>query len=569
MPTAAQVTRVACLALPALPLQLALKRRPAWRGRPAVVIDKLGPQGVVRWANAAARRARVHPGARYAAACSLVPELRAATVSADELADAHAQLLSALQRCSPRVEPSAARPGVFWLDPGGLERLFGDLETWGRQTLEVVRELELSATIVIGFSRFASLAVAQDRSRAPRAEQDVWLLEGPAQERAALARVPLASLPREDFPPRLRETLAPLGVRTLGDFLALPAPALRLRFGRAAAELHARANGQTWDPLTPAELLDPLVLSRVVDPPDDHHERLLFILKEALAALLARLDARGESQQDALRSLTIDFEFDMAIESLDGAPGDPDRPHDPSRLEITPAAPTRDLLKLVDLIRLRLGERASRGGFPAPVRAMTLTGERERRRGAQVNLLPGQRPRRDPEAAAAALARLRAAFGDHAVTRARLRDAHLPEARFTWEQTTRLPRARPAPPPDPWPANDHDPLQGAPLLRRVFARPLPLPSPPEDHLPWRVPQRAPRERPASAAPAAGDDKSPKTYAPKMTTVRRLHGPFRVSGGWWARTVERDYYYAETAHGALMWIFYDRPRDRWFWHGLVD
>ena len=52
-------------------------------------------------------------------------------------------------------------------------------------------------------------------------------------------------------------------------------------------------------------------------------------------------------------------------------------------------------------------------------------------------------------------------------------------------------------------------------------------------------------------------------------VTALHGPFRVSGGWWVRTVERDYYYAETQRGEILWVFYDRPRRRWFIHGEVD
>lgn len=50
---------------------------------------------------------------------------------------------------------------------------------------------------------------------------------------------------------------------------------------------------------------------------------------------------------------------------------------------------------------------------------------------------------------------------------------------------------------------------------------------------------------------------------------RMHGPFRISGGWWVKTVERDYYYVETQRGDVLWVFYDRPRRRWFLHGFVD
>ena len=52
-------------------------------------------------------------------------------------------------------------------------------------------------------------------------------------------------------------------------------------------------------------------------------------------------------------------------------------------------------------------------------------------------------------------------------------------------------------------------------------------------------------------------------------IEHMYGPYRVSGGWWKRLVERDYYYAETDHGDLLWLFYDRPRQRWFLHGVLD
>ena len=53
------------------------------------------------------------------------------------------------------------------------------------------------------------------------------------------------------------------------------------------------------------------------------------------------------------------------------------------------------------------------------------------------------------------------------------------------------------------------------------------------------------------------------------SIEHMYGPYRVSGGWWKRLVERDYYYAETGDGDLLWLFYDRPRKRWFLHGVLD
>jgi protein ImuB len=137
-------------------------------------------------------------------------------------------------------------------------------------------------------------------------------------------------------------------------------------------------------------------------------------------------------------------------------------------------------------------------------------------------------------AAHRALARIRAAYGEESVTRATLRDAHLPEASFRWEpiQHARIGEHSGAPP-------------ISSIVRRVYARPKPLPP----------------KRPSDpeAGPSLARDQA----------IEHMYGPYRVSGGWWKRLVERDYYYAETDHGDLLWLFYDRPRQRWFLHGVLD
>jgi protein ImuB len=83
------------------------------------------------------------------------------------------------------------------------------------------------------------------------------------------------------------------------------------------------------------------------------------------------------------------------------------------------------------------------------------------------------------------------------------------------------------------------------MIRRVYARPRPLAP------------RKPKE--PEAGPSLAKDHA----------IEHMYGPYRVSGGWWKRLVERDYYYAETDHGDLLWLFYDRPRKRWFLHGVLD
>jgi protein ImuB len=266
-------------------------------------------------------------------------------------------------------------------------------------------------------------------------------------------------------------------------------------------------------PIQPHAFDEPARISFQVDPPDEDRNRLLFAIKGALHSLLHQVRARGE----AIQSLQLSLHLERA----------------PLHQEhIEPASPTLDLMLLLELIRLRLvglGELQLQGA----VEEVELLANTVRAR-AEQGALPGHPSRRDMSAAHRALDRIRAAYGERSVTKARVREAHLPEASFRWEpiQHARLGEQR-----------DSTPISS--MVRRVYARPKPLQP------------RKPKE------PEAGPSLA-KDYA-----IEHMYGPYRVSGGWWKRLVERDYYYAETDHGDLLWLFYDRPRKRWFLHGVLD
>jgi protein ImuB len=196
---------------------------------------------------------------------------------------------------------------------------------------------------------------------------------------------------------------------------------------------------------------------------------------------------------------------------------------------IRPATPTLDSVQVLDLVRLRLETvQLSAGVVEVELTAVGGPATREQLR------LFTERPERDLDAANRALARLRAEFGDEAVVRAKLTYGHLPEARFTWEpfDHVKLPK----------------PEKGArTLLRRIFVKPIPLPSQPhwsrEDG--WLL------------------------LGARYGAVEKLIGPYVLSGGWWAREVHREYYFAETRRGNLLWVYHDRVRRRWFLQGIVE
>jgi protein ImuB len=505
---------VACLDLPALPLQLVWRREPAWRAHPVVVIDEDRPQGGVLWACERARAAGVLAGQRYAHALSLCGGLRARVVPPEQIEAAIAELRTALHRLSPRVEPG--EPGTFWLDGDGLERIFPDRRdqprgtAWAAAITAAAAALELRGAVVVGFSRFATYAIARGE------RLGAVVLRSPEDEQARARAVPLARL---ELHPKLREALGRLGVTTVGQMVRLPGGGILERFGPEAHRLYQLAAGERWDPVVPVappEAPDERVL---LDEEDDDIERLVFAMKGPLDRLLGRLADRGR----ALTALHVELTLKHAVGRVE------------LRAEcIKPAAPTLDARSLVRLVNLRLT-----GAPPAaPVNAIRVWADDIAATREQLALF-ASRPRRDLHAADEALARLRAELGDDAVVRAVLRDGHLPEARFGWERLVHTVLARPAPP--------RVGTLVRPLVRRLLPRPQPLP-----------PQ----------ARQVRDDGWLLTGL-EHGAVLRIKGPYIVSGGWWATELHREYHYAELRRGDCLWVYYDRNRRRWFWHGGVE
>lgn len=503
--------RLACVDVPSLALQVLLKGHPEWRGRPLALVAEDKPQAKVLQVNEQARRLRILPGQRYAAALSLSRELHAGTVAPAEVAREVSALVQRLRRFTPDVEPSSHTPGVFWLDASGLERLHPSLPLWARQIRDELGAAGFVATVVAGFTRFGTYAVA-------RAGSGATVFERAADEERAVEGVRLARL---DLDPAVRDALQRLGVTTVGEWRRLPAGGLRLRFGEEAHRLHALASGTVWAPLLPLPAEEPLERAVDFEHPESDVERLLFLLKRLLDELLSELHARAA----ALAGLALELRLDDGGRQAEA---------------LRPAAPTLDSAQILGLVRLRLETLRQQAQLAAGegkgIVALRLHVEGARAPREQLELF-AQLARRDRAAAERALARLRAEFGEGVVVRARLREAHLPAARFAWEPLVSLKGVAPAP----------RRAGPRPLVRRLYTPPLPLP-----HRPRREPDGW------------------LLRGLEHGRVTRFIGPYLVSGGWWKGDgVQREYSFAEMESGELLWIYYDVRRRQWFLEGRVE
>jgi len=502
------VDRLACVNVPAFPLQILLRDHPGWRGTPAAVLEEDRPQSPIVWVNNHARRAGVRPGMRFAAALALSPTLNAGCVSPLHIAQEQARLIARLRKFTPDVEPADA-PGMCWVGLIGLERLYPSPTRWADTIRAELQETGMHAIVVIGFTRFGTYAVAQ-------ISQGTRIFQDPNDEREAAMDVPLARLA---LAPEMRDTLAKLDVTTVRALVRLPEAGLLERFGVEPYRLHQAAGARPTALRPSAESL-PVRARRTLDTPETDLSRCLFVFKQMLDPMLATLAARGA----ALAALEIRLKLDR---------------HEWQADHVRPAAPTLDSVQVLDLVRLRL-EAARLSQTPAEAQRaaagiidIEFTAEATLATHEQLRFF-GVHPHRDLAAGNRALARLRAELGEQAVVRARLRDGHLPEAHVTWEPVATLALPRPTSVPR------------RTLVRRIWTHPVPVATTATHlHDGWLI------------------------LGTAYGAVDELLGPYVVSGGWWVREVDRAYHFAQTRRGDLLWVYHDRLRRRWFLHGQVE
>jgi protein ImuB len=303
---------IACALIPRLALVAALgERRREMLGRPVALAPEPGGPQVVGEASGAAEAFGVRAGMRLAEALARCPSV--ALISPDP-ARAEAiweRILRRLEAIGAEVEPG--RPGEAFFDTEPLRGVWGDAEA---VLARARRALEPTARLAAGPSRLIAYAAAR-RARARRSPPVL----GERAARRFLAGLEVGILrealawPVKDRERRAWDHAAPgraveeaacldalerLGVRTLGEFAALPAEAVADRFGESGLRALRIARG-AHEPLRPRgpheDLVERLELPEAASGPQ---------LERALGLLTDRLLAHPARRGRTLRRLALE-----------------------------------------------------------------------------------------------------------------------------------------------------------------------------------------------------------------------------------------------------------------------
>ena len=252
----------------------------AWRHARADLFDQpvaVLEHGIVRAASTEARAEQVTAGLRRREAEARCPGLVVLDVDPRAEARVFESVARAVERFTPRVE--LEEPGRLTFPTRGPSRYFGGdgpLVACVREQVHAVGVADVRIGIADG--RFVARLAARRDTVVP-----------PGGSAAFCAPWPIGSL----MIPELTNLLTRLGLRTLGAFAALPAPAVLARFGEEGACAHRWARGLDDRPVVLAVLPPDLVETAELDPPAERVDVAAFAGKGLADRLLARLDALG------------------------------------------------------------------------------------------------------------------------------------------------------------------------------------------------------------------------------------------------------------------------------------
>jgi len=488
---------------PAPPLVFTVKQRGAFRLH---ALDK------------AALAAGLEPGMALADARARIPSLCAVPHDAAGEARLMERLADLAERFTPMV--AIAPPDGLVLDITGCAHLFGSEAALAGEALRLMRGRGLEVRGARAATPEAALALAQFGP--PRGD-------GPAQEAAAIRRLPLLALrPAPDALLALRRA----GFATIGDLADQSAKPLAARFGASLVAMRDRLLARVDSRITPRRPLPPVGAERRFAEPVARVETVRAVLGDLLAEVSAELAARRQGGR----------RFAARLYRSDGAQRD---------LAVETGQPVRDPALVLRLFAERIETLADPidPGFGFDIIRLAVP---------RVEDLEEVQPALDGARTGAAdlnalLDRLGVRVGAHRFRRLAPRDSHMPERVTRLVPATGASSASPA-----WemPVPDEPPL-----------RPLLLLDPPE---PLEV-------------LAAVPDGPPRRFRWRGQAHRVVaqEGPERIAPEWWRRMdghagnpgLTRDYYRVEDADGRRFWLFrhglYEREttQPHWYLHGL--
>ncbi len=465
---------------------------------------------------------------------------------------AFGEVLETLDRFSPSVEDSGV--GLAFVDAGGLDRLYGpDSSLCERIRGKIYEHAGQTAHIGLAGGKFAAEVAALASEAAGFNIVD-------SSDRDFLAPQLANLLP---LPDQALEQLRLLGVRTMGEYAALPRNSVRLRYGVEGLLAWRLAQGDDRRPVEGRER--PLVLGDGVQFEWEEHnlDRITFALQGLSERLAARLRFRGMMSRriraEIGRSDGVSKSFTLDLP-------------EPS----AQARTFRDAVRwYLDANEASREQNSSLDEMPLDEPGVAFIRMRVDGlvafEGKALGLLPNRADQL--ERANRVLSRLQVELGEGAVYRTELcLEERLPERAFrkvdAYFEDTDVKGSKPLA------RNPHPPEEryaaGSGGMLRLFDRPVEA----------RLVEGGSYSlmdchSPDSPSEGEGDRLEPLKGSRRLEIagisrkVVACRGPHKLTSEWWEAPYERDYFRVSVDGGTVLLVYRDLRSGRWCAQGIVD
>ena len=271
--------RIACIFIPHLRAEVALRQQPALQDRPVVIIDRSERTPVVVDCSPAAFRVSAGMTLEQALSLHADPVL----LEADERSCERAfnGVLAALQGVSDQVE--SAEPGMAWLRLDGLERTCAGEDRLLEHVLPGCVPDYLNAQIGVGNAKFTALVAA-------RLARDGSAVRVPADAGSFLKPHSIDHLP---LAPETRTAMHRFGLHTMGAVAAMQRNHVVDQFGPAGRRAWELCRGIDDSPLVPVRAAESVVEHVVLPFAADSLQYLLASVETLLLRAWSRPRMQG------------------------------------------------------------------------------------------------------------------------------------------------------------------------------------------------------------------------------------------------------------------------------------
>ena len=417
------------------------------------------------------------------------------------------------QSLSPRI--STAEIGCFWLEPfssGG-----GGEEDFVSQVFELLQE-EGFVDVRVGVADTVVASNAASRL----VEPFEWVGVEPGGDATFLATLSLDYLPIGD---RLRTLFHGVGIRSIRELQAFSTESIQRRFGSAGL----RAWTLAWandlrGPRTPRETTARELRSTLLEPTTSI-DTLLFVMKPSVEHLSTNL----KKEHKAAQRLELRFIGEGGEEAT---------------LPVGFNESTSDAELLFERITYSVREGGLSAWEGAEIESVVITVTKE------VHFTPKQNElwhsaSLAPHLSESLTAKVEQILGGHSFVVPILFDSQKPEYQGHWIRRSDA-------------AHGMSTASSINIARNGLlascTKLLEVPSP----LRVRGGGHLPSEIFVSVFSQS-----------RWIRIAAWNGPETLSGGWWDKPYERDYFWALSSEQYVVWVFFDRLDSRWFLQGWLD